>query len=68
MKANFNNGDYLVNQQTPIPKPKATAPINKSIIPYSIIKDLKDQKANITFGQLLAIAPSVRSELNKGLR
>ena len=58
----------MVNQQTPIPKPKATAPINKSIILYSIIKDLKDQKANITFGQLLAIALSVRSELNKGLR
>jgi hypothetical protein len=63
-----SNENYLVNQQTPLPKPKRSAPINKSVTPYSIIQDLKNQKADITFGQLLLIAPSVRTELVNGLR
>jgi hypothetical protein len=60
--------EYLVNQQGPLPKAKPIAPITKAIQPYSIIQDLKDQKANITFGQLLQIAPSIRIELVNGLR
>src|SRR4051812_5053260 len=63
---NDSSQHYLVNQQTPTPKP--IAPIARAIEPYSIIQDLKDQKANITFGQLLQVAPSIRAELTHGLR
>jgi hypothetical protein len=55
-----------LNDQAPNSKP--IAPIAKTIEPYSIIQDLKDQKANITFAQLLQVAPSIRAELTHGLR
>jgi hypothetical protein len=47
---------------------KTERPIETSLSAYSIIQDLKNTQANITFGQLINIAPSVRAELSKGLR
>lgn len=42
--------------------------ISSLVPPYSIITDLRDKMANITFGQLLRIVPSLRVELNRSLQ
>ena len=63
-----SNDNYLVNQHGQATKTKLVSQISKALTPYSIIQDLKDQLANITFGQLLQVAPSIRAELIQGLR
>ncbi len=42
-------------------------PISKDSGPYSVVKDVGSQKTDITIGQLVAMVPSVRRELRKGL-
>jgi hypothetical protein len=42
-------------------------PISRDSGPYSMVKDVGSQKANITIGQLVAMVPSIRKELKKGL-
>jgi hypothetical protein len=42
-------------------------PISRNFGPYSVVKDVGSQKANITIGQLVAMVPSVQRELRKGL-
>jgi len=42
-------------------------PISRDSGPYSVVKDVGSQKANITIGQLVAMVPSARRELRKGL-
>jgi len=43
-------------------------PISNLIQPYSVVTDIKKQKADITFGQLFQAVPKLRSELSKSLR
>ena len=38
------------------------------IQPYSVVTDIKKQKADITFGQLFQAVPKLRSELSRSLR
>jgi len=42
-------------------------PIFRNFGPYSMVKDVGFQKADITIGQLVAMVPSARRELRKGL-
>jgi hypothetical protein len=42
-------------------------PISRDYGPYSVVKDVGSQKADITIGQLMAMVPSARRELRKGL-
>ncbi|CAB4491207.1 unnamed protein product [Rhizophagus irregularis] len=42
--------------------------ISLHIPPYSMVDDIKNQQARITFGQLLEVAPKCRSELIRGIR
>jgi hypothetical protein len=42
-------------------------PISRNSGPYSVVKDVGSQKADITIGQLVAMVPSARRELRKGL-
>jgi hypothetical protein len=42
-------------------------PISTNFGPYSVVKDVGLQKADITIGQLVAMVPSVQRELRKGL-
>lgn len=35
--------------------------------PYSVLKDLGNQNANITYGQLVALVPSLRRDLRSGI-
>jgi hypothetical protein len=42
-------------------------PIFRDSGPYSVVKDVGSQKANITIRQLVAMVPSARRELKKGL-
>jgi len=42
-------------------------PIFRDSGPYSVVKDMGIQKADITIGQLVAMVPSARKELKKGL-
>jgi len=42
-------------------------PISRDFGPYSVVKDVGLQKTNITIGQLVALVPSARRELKKGL-
>jgi hypothetical protein len=42
-------------------------PISRDSGPYSVVKDVGSQKADITIGQLVAMVPSARRELRKGL-
>jgi hypothetical protein len=41
--------------------------ISRDSGPYSVVKDVGSQKADITIGQLVAMMPSARRELRKGL-
>jgi hypothetical protein len=41
-------------------------PISRDSDPYSVVKDVGLQKADITIGQLVAMVPSARRELRKG--
>ncbi len=41
--------------------------ISRDSGPYSMVTDVGSQKANITIGQLVAMVPSTRRELRKGL-
>ncbi|CAH1763770.1 15406_t:CDS:1, partial [Entrophospora sp. SA101] len=43
-------------------------PISNLIQPYSVVTDIKKQKADITFGQLFQAVPKLRSELSRSLR
>ncbi|CAB4492435.1 unnamed protein product [Rhizophagus irregularis] len=42
--------------------------ISLHVPPYSMVDDIKNQQARITFGQLLEVAPKCRSELIRGIR
>lgn len=42
--------------------------ISSLVLPYSIITNLRDKMANITFGQLLQIVPSLHIKLNQSLQ
>jgi hypothetical protein len=42
-------------------------PISRDSGPYSVVKDVGSQKVDITIGQLVAMVPSARRELRKGL-
>jgi hypothetical protein len=42
-------------------------PISRDSGPYSVVKDVGSQKADITIGQLVAMVPLARRELRKGL-
>jgi hypothetical protein len=42
-------------------------PISTDSGPYSVLKDVGSQKADIAIGQLVAMVPSTRRELRKGL-
>ncbi len=42
-------------------------PISRDSGPYSVVKDVGSLKADITIGQLVAMVPSARRELKKGL-
>ncbi len=42
-------------------------PISRDYGPYSVVKDVGSQKADITIGQLVAMVPSAYRELRKGL-
>ncbi|KAH8932644.1 hypothetical protein BDL97_19G084500 [Sphagnum fallax] len=42
-------------------------PISRNSGSYSVVKDVGSQKADITIGQLVAMVPSARRELRKGL-
>ncbi len=42
-------------------------PVSKDSGPYSVVKDVGSQKADIIIGQLVAMVPSARRELRKGL-
>jgi hypothetical protein len=42
-------------------------PISRDSGPYLVVKDVGSQKADITIGQLVAMVPSTRRELRKGL-
>jgi len=42
-------------------------PISRDSGPYSVVKDVGSQKTDITIGQLVAMVPSARRELRKGL-
>ena len=46
-------------EQTYLMGQKTERPIEKAVDTYSIIQDLKNTQANITFGQLIQIAPAV---------
>ncbi|CAB4404192.1 unnamed protein product [Rhizophagus irregularis] len=41
--------------------------ISLHVPPYSMVDDIKNQQARITFGQLLEVAPKCRSELIRGI-
>jgi len=41
--------------------------ISRDFGPYSVVKDVGSQKADITIGQLVAMVPSTQRELRKGL-
>ncbi|CAH1760013.1 9841_t:CDS:2 [Entrophospora sp. SA101] len=43
-------------------------PISNLIQPYSVVTDIKKQKADITFGQLFQAVPKLRLELSGSLR
>jgi hypothetical protein len=47
--------------------PKVQPSIAAHIQPYNIVADLQQQRANITFGQLLQISPKLRSDVGKSL-
>ncbi len=42
--------------------------ISLHVTPYSMVDDIKNQQARITFGQLLEVAPKCRAELVRGIR
>ncbi|CAG8634586.1 3369_t:CDS:2, partial [Diversispora eburnea] len=42
--------------------------ISSLVTPYSIVADLQNKQANITYGQLLLAAPNMRQDLAKGLQ
>ncbi len=42
--------------------------ISLHVPPYSMVDDIKNQQARITFGQLLEVAPKCRAELVRGIR
>ncbi|CAG8732477.1 20124_t:CDS:2, partial [Rhizophagus irregularis] len=42
--------------------------ISLHVPPYSMVDDIKNQQARITFGQLLEVVPKCRSELIQGIR
>ncbi len=42
-------------------------PISKNYGPYSVVKDVGSQKADIIIGQLVAMVPSAQKDLRKGL-
>ncbi|CAG8733509.1 18651_t:CDS:2, partial [Rhizophagus irregularis] len=42
--------------------------ISLHVPPYSMVDDIKNQQARITFGQLLEVAPKCHSELIRGIR
>ena len=52
------------NEQVPT---KETAP-EKPKPSYSIVNDIRSRKADITFGQLAAVAPKLKAELGQSLR
>src|SRR5438034_5122649 len=43
-------------------------PISSHVQPYSMVEDIKNQQARITFGQLIEIAPRCKTELARGIR
>ena len=42
--------------------------ISTRVQPYSMVEDIKNQQARITFGQLLEISPRCRADLVRGIR
>ena len=56
---------YFLNKQEV--KEKPIIPLYQNLDPYAILQDLQNTKANITFGQLLQVAPEVRKDLIKGM-
>jgi hypothetical protein len=72
---NHNNGEGSKEmKKKPARKPArkkrnvTQPPISNLIQPYSVVTDIKKQKADITFGQLFQAVPKLRSELSKSLR
>jgi hypothetical protein len=59
-------------KKTPVSKKKKKSNlqplISLNVPPYSMVDDIKNQQARITFGQLLEVAPKCRSELIRGIR
>ncbi|CAG8818440.1 4377_t:CDS:1, partial [Racocetra fulgida] len=56
--------DYRTKEKTG----RKSSPIAALIPPYSIVADIRDKPANITFSQLLTAIPSMRTQLAKGLQ
>lgn len=51
------------------PRPFKVQPsISAHLQTYDVITDLQQQKANITYGQLIQLSPQVRSDLARGIR
>lgn len=47
---------------------KGQPSISAHLPPYNVVADLQQQRANITFGQLLQISPKLRSDVGRSLR
>ena len=47
---------------------KAQPSIAAHLQPYNVVVDLQQQKANISFGQLLQLSPKLRSDVGRSLR
>ena len=51
----------------PVPRPRVAPPKSTNpSVPYNLWKDLSRAKADISFGQLIQIAPSLRREMKEG--
>ncbi|RIB22633.1 hypothetical protein C2G38_2173503 [Gigaspora rosea] len=60
---NLLEGKKIIKRVTPIRKKKLeddTPQISPLVSPYSIVAEIRDKPANITFGQLFKAAPSMR--------
>ena len=72
-KTNVNNVSTTIKKKkVPMIKKKKKTNlqplISLHVPPYSMVDDIKNQQARITFGQLLEVAPKCRSELIRGIR
>ncbi|CAB4375500.1 unnamed protein product [Rhizophagus irregularis] len=68
----LNNNTTTKKKKTPVSRKKKKVNlqllISLHVPPYSMVDDIKNQQARITFRQLLEVAPKCRSELIRGIR